>query len=233
VGELTPFPTDWQQALVIVAHPDDVEWGAAAAVAAWTDEGKQVAYLLVTRGEAGIAGLAPAETGPLREAEELASAGMVGVSDVTFLDHPDGRVLEGLSLRRDLAAAIRRVRPDLVVTLNPYDRWGSGPGAGWNSADHRAVGRAALDAVGDAGNEWIFPDLGGQVWSTRMVAVSGSPQPTHAVDVDGQHERAVASLSSHRAYLTALDPATEPEVAARRLVEQSLGTPARVAFELL
>lgn len=241
---LEPFPEDWERALVIVAHPDDIEWGMSAAVAVWTDGGRDVSYLLVTRGEAGIAGMEPAVAGPAREAEERASAAIVGVSSVSFLDHSDGRVEEGLVLRRELAGAIRRVRPEVVATLNPSDRWGSDPGAGWNSADHRAVGRSVLDAVADAANAWIFPELldddGLEPWAgTRWVALSGSAQPTHAVDVSAHLDQAVASLAAHRAYLEALQE-DDPEAFARRLVEQStaavasrFGGRAAVAFEVL
>ncbi|MCW2583885.1 MAG: LmbE family protein, partial [Klenkia sp.] len=116
-----PLPTDWSRALVIAAHPDDIEYGVAAAVAVWTAAGKQVHNLLATRGEAGIAGMPPAEAAPLREEEERRSAAVVGVTEVEFLDHRDGTLVEGPGLRRDLAAAIRRHRPELVVTLHGGD----------------------------------------------------------------------------------------------------------------
>ncbi|WP_328413225.1 PIG-L deacetylase family protein [Nocardia sp. NBC_00403] len=196
-------PEDWQRGLVIVAHPDDIEYGAAAAVARWTGQGKDIRYVLVTSGEAGMAGIPPAEAGPLREAEEIASAKVVGVHEVEFLGHPDGRVEENLALRRDLAAAIRRHRPELVVLFNFGDAWAPGYA---NSADHRAVGRAGLDAISDAGNEWIFPELSDLApWSPRWAAVVG-PTATHAVDVTDTLDQAAASLAEHRRYLEILSP---------------------------
>lgn len=195
-------PEDWQRGLVIVAHPDDIEYGAAAAVARWTGQGKDIRYVLVTSGEAGIAGMPPAEAGPLREAEEIAAAEVVGVHEVEFLGYPDGRVEESLGLRRDLAAAIRRHQPELVVLFNFGDTWAPGYA---NSADHRAVGRAALDAISDAGNEWIFPELTETPWSARLAAVVGR-NGTHAVDVTGTLEQAAASLAAHRRYLEVLSP---------------------------
>ncbi|WP_431969169.1 PIG-L deacetylase family protein [Nocardia sp. bgisy134] len=196
-------PEDWQRGLVIVAHPDDIEYGAAAAVARWTGQGKDIRYVLVTSGEAGIAGMPPAEAGPLRQAEEIASAKVVGVDQVEFLGYPDGRVQESLELRRDLAAAIRRHRPEMLVLFNFGDTWAPGYA---NSADHRAVGRAGLDAVSDAGNEWIFPELADlPPWSPRWAAVVG-PVATHAVDVTATVEQAAASLSEHRRYLEVLSP---------------------------
>ncbi|MEU6561008.1 PIG-L deacetylase family protein [Nocardia nova] len=198
---MEPLPEDWQRGLVIVAHPDDIEYGAAAAVARWTRQGKDIRYLLVTSGEAGIAGLPPGECGPLREREEIASAREVGVTEVEFLGYPDGRVEGGLGLRRDLAAAIRRHRPEMVVLFNFAENWGPGYA---NSADHRAVGRSALDAVSDAGNEWIFPDLTeSPIWSPRWAAVVG-PVVTHAVDVTETVSAAVDSLARHERYLSAL-----------------------------
>jgi len=237
---LPPLPADWRRALAIAAHPDDLEYGAAAAVAAWTDAGREVGYLLVTRGEAGIAGMAPERAGPVREAEQRAGAAEVGVTTVEFLDHRDGVIVKGPALRRDLARALRRHRPELVVTLNHHDHWGFG---GWNSADHRAVGRTVLDAVADAGNQWIFPELseeGLEPWGgVRWIAIAGSPRATHAVDVSATLEQAIASLAAHRAYLAALGD-EPPEQQARAFVERvtaaaapRFGGRAAIAFELI
>ncbi|MEV8021958.1 PIG-L family deacetylase [Streptomyces sp. NPDC086554] len=204
--QLTPMPEDWQRALAVVAHPDDLEYGCSAAIAGWTDGGREVAYLLASRGEAGIDTLEPATCGPLREREQRASAAVVGVSTVEFLDHKDGVIEYGTALRRDIAAAIRRHRPELVITLNHRDTWG---GVAWNTPDHVAVGRATLDAASDAGNRWIFPELieedGLEPWNgVRWVAVAGSSSPTHAADVTAGLERSVLSLLEHRTYIEVL-----------------------------
>jgi LmbE family N-acetylglucosaminyl deacetylase len=238
--ELEPMPEDWHRALAIVAHPDDLEYGAAGAVAAWTAAGHDVSYLLMTRGEAGIDGLPPDEAGPLRQAEQIASAAQVGVHSVDFLDYRDGVIEHTPDLRRDLVWAIREHRPGLVLTLNHHDYW---DGGGWNSADHRAVGRAVLDAVADAGNRWIFPELlerGAEPWKgVRWTAVAGSPWATHAVDISDTMDRAVASLAAHRTYLEALSD-TSPEQQARSFLETMaesagarFGGRAAVTFELL
>ncbi|MFH8569081.1 PIG-L deacetylase family protein [Streptomyces sp. NPDC017993] len=219
---LSPMPEDWQRALAIVAHPDDLEYGAAAAIAEWTAAGREITYLLVTRGEAGIDGLAPGESAVIREAEQRAGAALVGVDTVEFLDHRDGVIEAGTPLRRDLAAAIRRHRPELLITLNHHDTWG---GLHWNTPDHRVVGRAVMDAAGDAGNRWIFPDIsegdGPAPWGgVRWVAVAGSPHPTHAVEVGPGIDRAVASLASHGAYIRGLGAEQDPATYARGFVEQ-------------
>ncbi|NJQ00108.1 PIG-L deacetylase family protein [Streptomyces zingiberis] len=215
-GELAAFPAGWERCLAVVAHPDDLEYGAAAAVAVWTEQGKHVSYLLVTRGEAGIDGREPGECAPLREREQRESAAAVGVESVEFLDgYPDGVIEYGPGLRRDIAAAIRRHRPEVVLTLNHRETFG---GTVLNSPDHRAVGQAALDAVGDAGNRWIFPELsreGPAPWDgVRWVAVAASPRPTHAVDVTDGLERGVRSLLAHRAYIEGLT-CEDPESYAR------------------
>ncbi|MET9419845.1 PIG-L deacetylase family protein [Streptomyces sp. NPDC006540] len=238
--QLEEMPADWQRALAVVAHPDDLEYGCAAAIAGWTDQGREVAYLLATRGEAGIDGIAPAQCAPLREREQRASAAVVGVSVVEFLDHKDGVIEYGTDLRRDIAAAIRRHRPELVITLNHRDTWG---GTAWNTPDHRAVGRATLDAAADAGNRWIFPELiseqGLEPWDgVRWVAVAGSTSPTHAVDAGPGLERSVASLLEHRLYiegLTEQDPQEYCRTFLTRMAEMAAprfgGRPA-VTFEL-
>ncbi|WP_371619174.1 PIG-L deacetylase family protein [Streptomyces sp. NBC_00454] len=214
---LEPMPTDWQRALAVVAHPDDLEYGCAAAIADWTDGGREVVYLLATRGEAGIDTIDPVACAPLREAEQRASAAVVGVSTVEFLDYRDGVIEYNLALRRDIAAAIRRHRPELVITMNHRDTWGGADGGGWwNTPDHKAVGRATLDAAGDAGNRWIFPELiaeqGLEPWDgVRWVAVSGTTTPTHAADAGPGLERSVKSLMEHKAYIEVLtdeDPQT-------------------------
>lgn len=195
------FPEDWQRGLAVVAHPDDMEYGAAAAVARWTRQGKKFAYVLVSDGEAGISSIDPAEVGPLRRGEQEASCAIVGVSDVTFLGWPDGAIVEGLDLRAALTAEIRRYCPDVIVSINFRESWG---GPSWNHADHRAVGRALLDAVRDAGNPWLFRDRGAPWGGVRFVAFSGSPSPTHAVDTTETFDIGVRSLAAHRVYLANL-----------------------------
>lgn len=235
MDDLEALPEDWNRALAIAAHPDDLEYGAAGAIAAWTKRGKDVRYLLVTRGEAGIDSLSPAECGPLREREQVQAASLVGVSIVEFLEHKDGTIEYGLPLRRDLAAAIRRHQPELVVITNHHDVW---PGNGWNTPDHRNTGRAVLDAVADAGNRWIFPELSEEPWKgVRYVAVADSPQATHAVEVGDTMDEAVASLEAHRAYLDGLGD--HPMAHARGFLEYladitapSFGGRRATAFEL-
>ncbi|OBF86139.1 GlcNAc-PI de-N-acetylase [Mycobacterium sp. 852002-51163_SCH5372311] len=234
---LEHFPQDWRRALAVVAHPDDVEYGLAAAVAGFTAQGKQVAYLLASRGEAGIDDLPPEQTGPQREAEQRAAAAVVGVEHVDFLDYPDGTIMYSLALRRDIAAAIRRYRPELVLTLNHHDHW---PTGGWNMADHRAVGVAAIDAARDAGNRWIFPELADQgllAWGgVTMVAIGGSPHATHAVDVTDTFQTGMASLAEHRGYLAALGADSDPMPMLRDMAQhagQRLGTDLAAAFEIV
>lgn len=236
MNDLEEMPEDWQRALVLMAHPDDPEYGAGAAVAEWTAQGKEVAYTLASKGEAGIEGMPPAESAHVRAEEQQRACSHVGVDNLRFLDYPDGRIEEGLQLRRDLAREIRRSKPQLVITLNHHETWG--PGA-WNSADHRAVGRSVLDAAADASNGWIFEELsdeGFAPWDgVQWVAVL-SMRPTHYLEVSGESlERAVSSLAEHKRYLEALSPDPVREQAQRQ-VEMVTGGPGakrhRVGFEL-
>lgn len=223
---LEPLPEDWTRALAVVAHPDDMEYGAASAVARWTDQGKWVGYCLVTAGEAGIAGMEPAEATRLRRAEQEASCAAVGVDDLRYLGHPDGLVENDLALRRDLAEVIRATKPDVLVSINHRDSWG---GPSWNHVDHRNVGRALLDAARDAGNEWLFPDAGPAWPGVRFVAFGASPESGHCVDVTDTIDRGVASLACHRVYLDALDDPPDPDAFLRGAAER---TGADSPFEL-
>jgi LmbE family N-acetylglucosaminyl deacetylase len=224
---LTPLDeTTFDTVLCVVAHPDDLEYGTAAAVDKWVRAGKTVTYLLATRGEAGIDTVPPAEAGPLREAEERDGAARVGVEVVEFLDgFTDGVVEYGLPLRRAIAREIRIRRPDLVVTTTYADFF---PGGFVNQADHRAVGLATVDAKADAGNRWIFTDLldeGLEPWQAKQLLVTADPEPSHFVDTSEHFEAAVASLEAHDAYLAALGP-DYPKP--RDLLQMILSGPAEV-----
>ena len=198
--------------LCVVAHPDDMEYGMSAAVAKWVDQGIEVAYLLLTSGEAGMQ-IPPEEVGPLRAAEQRAACELVGVRDLTILNHPDGVLMPSLDLRRDIARQIRRFRPDAVVTMTweLHTGWG-----GLNQADHRVAGLAALDAIRDADNTWVFPELakdeGLPKWKARWLLVGAHSQPSHGVDVSGEPlAKGVASLAAHEQYLAALPDHPKPE----------------------
>ncbi|MFC7500556.1 PIG-L deacetylase family protein [Nocardioides sp. CPCC 206347] len=234
---LQPLDEDWQRALCIVAHPDDMEFGAAAAVARWTGQGKNVVYCMVTSGEAGIDGLDPDACRTVREAEQVTSAEIVGVDVVDFLRQPDGILEYGTALRRDLAAVVRRHRPEIVITGNFHPTWG---GRNLNQADHIAVGRAVLDAARDAGNRWIFAEQvaqGLEPWGgVREVWAFGSPESTHAVDTTATFDVGVESLKAHAAYIDGLgwenwDPREFLEGMARATGSR-LGVPFAAPFEV-
>ena len=236
---LPPLPEDWNQCLAVAAHPDDIEYGMASAVARWTQQGKSVTYLLVTRGEAGIDGMPPDQAAKVREQEERAGAREVGVEVVEFLDYPDGVVQEGLQLRSDIARIIRRRRPEVIVCGSYAIRMAF---ATVNQADHRAVGLATLDAARDAGNRWIFPHLvdddGLQPWSgVRFVAYGGDAQSSHGVDITGEPlERGIASLAAHASYLDGLgDAKPDPRRFLTWLAEESgalMSAEAAVLFDV-
>ncbi|MFD6186151.1 PIG-L deacetylase family protein [Streptomyces goshikiensis] len=230
---LERMPEDWENALVLAAHPDDIEFGSAGAVAVWTRKGRAVSYLLATRGEAGIDGMAPEQAAGVREAEQREAASRVGVAEVEFLGHPDGALRAGEELRGELVAAIRRHRPELVVVFNHHRRTGTGR---WNAPDHREFGMCALDALVDAGNRWLLPEAG-EPWSVKYVAVANSPEPTHAVDISTGLDAAVESLAAHASYLQGLGhppEAVRPAVSgqAQSVGARFGGVPA-AAFELI
>jgi LmbE family N-acetylglucosaminyl deacetylase len=202
---LPPLPDDtFERVLCVVAHPDDLEYGTSAAIAKWVDQGIEVAYLLLTRGEAGMPN-PPQETARIRKAEQEAACAAVGVTDLTILEHPDGMLVYSIDLRRDIALQIRRFRPDVVLTSNfDFDTpWGL------NQADHRAAGLATVDAVRDAGNPWVFAEqLSDGIMmphSPRLLLVAGDSNPTHGTAVSAENlDRSIASLTAHTEYLAAL-----------------------------
>lgn len=234
---LEPLPEDWTRALAVVAHPDDLEFGAAAAIARWTGQGKDIVYCMVTSGEAGIDGLPPEECRPVREAEQVESARLVGVTEVEFLRLPDGILEYGVPLRREIAAVVRRHRPEIVITGNFRETFG---GRNLNQADHIAVGRAVLDAVRDAGNRWVFPEQltdGLEPWGgVREVWAAASPEATHGVDTTATFDAGVASLEAHAAYIEGLGwedfDAREFLEGFGRAVGQRMGVALATSFEV-
>jgi LmbE family N-acetylglucosaminyl deacetylase len=198
-----PSPlTDVERVLVVTAHPDDVDFGAAATVAAWTQAGIQVSYCICTSGDAGGFDDTPRDQmAPLREAEQKAAAVEVGVHDVTFLRYPDGRLTPSIELRRDISREIRRVRPDRVLTQSPEIWWKR---LGASHPDHRAAGEAAVAAVyPDARNPFAHPELladeGLEAWAVREIWIMAAPEERvdHAVDVTATADRKIAALRAH------------------------------------
>jgi len=186
--------------LCVVAHPDDIDFGAAGTIAGWTAAGTEVSYCIVTDGDAGGFDETPRDQmGPLRRAEQTAAAKEVGVTDLHFLGHPDGRLELTLDLRRDITRVIRQVRPQRVVTTSPERFWER---IGASHPDHMTVGESTLRAVyPDARNPFAFPELladeGLEAWTVDEVWVSASPRADHAVDVTDLVDRKFAALRSH------------------------------------
>lgn len=203
--EPQPFPADWDSLLVLVPHPDDPEYGTAAAVAKWTAAGKTVRYALASRGEAGIAGMDPQRAGPLREAEQRRAAAIVGVSHVDFWDFPDSNIRNTPALRAKIAAVIAELRPDVVVAIHGGAQFA--PGAP-NQADHIEFAAAVTDVWDGLDNppRWLFQN---------------GPAPTHVEFVDGYLDTAVDSLAAHEVYLSVLDPQTPVREQARAVIDMT------------
>jgi LmbE family N-acetylglucosaminyl deacetylase len=190
-----------ERALVIVAHPDDADFGAAGTVATWTDEGIEVTYCVITDGDAG--GFDPSvprsEIGGIRQAEQRAAAKEVGVEDVVFLGYPDGQLFVTLDLRRDISRVIRQKRPQRVLLQSPERNWeriyASHP-------DHLAAGEAAMCAVyPDARNPFTHLELaeeGLEAWTVAEVWVmSTGGGANRYIDVTDVFDRKVAALRAH------------------------------------
>jgi LmbE family N-acetylglucosaminyl deacetylase len=193
-----------QRALCVMAHPDDVDFGSAGTVAAWVKAGIEVSYCLVTDGDAG--GFDPsvprAEIAGIRRAEQTAAAEELGVTDLTFLGYPDGRLEVSMDLRRDISRVIRQKRPDRVICQSPernYARiFASHP-------DHLAAGEATLCAVyPDARNPFTFTELmdeGLEPWTVREVWMGAMQNPNRFVDISDTVELKLAALRRHDSQL--------------------------------
>lgn len=190
-----------ERVLLVAAHPDDVDFGSAGSVARWVDAGAEVAYCIVTDGDAG--GFDPAvprsEIPGIRQAEQIAAAKAVGVTDVVFLGYPDGRLEVTLDLRRDISREIRRVRPRRVVMQSPersYTRmYASHP-------DHLATGEATMCAVyPDARNPFahveLLADEGLEAWTVEEVLIAGGSRPDVFSDITNTFDRKIEALLCH------------------------------------
>ena len=193
--------SDVSRVLVVTAHPDDVDFGAAGTVATWTDAGIEVTYAILTSGEAGEAfpDTPRSEVGALRESEQIAAAKCVGVTDVRFLHWPDGRLTPSLELRRDISRVIRQVRPERILIpsaeLDLERIYASHP-------DHRAVGEAAIAAVyPDARNPWAHTELleveGLEPWTVPETWVMSMKNAAQPVDITDVFDRKLAALQAH------------------------------------
>jgi len=222
----------------VTAHPDDVDFGSAGTVAAFTAAGVEVTYCIVTNGDAGGSDRAQSRSdmADLRQDEQRAAAAVVGVSEVHFLGHPDGRVQPTLELRRDISRVIRQVRPERVLTQSPERNWdfiyASHP-------DHLAAGEAAVCAVyPDARNPFAHPELladeGLEPWSVSelWIMAPGTHSAGIAVDTTSTVERKVAALMCHKSQIG------DPDGVAQRVRTMALaqgdlaGLPAGSSAEL-
>ena len=200
--EIPDFATDEgvERVLVIVAHPDDIDFGTAGSVATWTDAGIEVTYCLVTSGEAGgdDRTMARADMAALREEEQTTAAKHVGVTDLRFLEYPDGRVEYTLDLRRDVSRVIRQVRPQRVISMSPernFERvYASHP-------DHLATGQATMAAVyPDSRNPFAHSELleeGLEPWTVPQLWIQLRGESNVFVDTTDVFDRKLAALSSH------------------------------------
>lgn len=213
---LTREPTLWQparalrRAMVIVAHPDDAEFGCAGTVARWVDEGTAVRYLVLTDGASGSqdAAITRERLARTRREEQRAACAAVGVHDVVFQGHPDGYLEASLALRREVAAEIRRFRPEVVVTTNPEMRWS--PWGMVNHPDHRAAGDLVLHAVNPAASSRLWDatllDEGLEPWEPAEAWLASFGDGLDLVDVSTTFDRKIAALRCHVSQLGDWDP---------------------------
>ncbi len=207
-----PMDTKPAYAVVFTPHPDDAEFGVAGTVARWVREGKDVVYVVCTNGDKGTSDpdMDPARLARIREQEQLEAAGILGVREVVFLRYPDAAVEDTPPFRKDLVRAIRKFRPEVVVTADPYRKYL------WHR-DHRIVGRAVLDAVFPYARDFhVFPELyheeGLEPHKVQRVLLWGSPETNCRLDITPTWELKMAALACHRSQIP---PERFPQMEAR------------------
>jgi LmbE family N-acetylglucosaminyl deacetylase len=199
-----------KQAMVIVAHPDDIEFGSAGTAARWVQEGAEVCFVLVTSGDVGIAkpDITRAEAAAVREAEQLAAAAVLGVKDVVFLRESDGYVVNTLDLRKRLVREIRRFKPEVVICGDPSVFFVDNSYI--NHPDHRAVAAAALDAIFPAaGQPHVFQELeaeGLAAHKVRKVYVEGWGGGDTWINISTVIDRKIEALRKHTSQMGEWDP---------------------------
>ncbi|HEU5423739.1 MAG TPA: PIG-L deacetylase family protein [Nitrolancea sp.] len=205
-------PEERKVAMVVVAHPDDAEFGSAGTLAKWAKEGWDVYQVIVTDGASGGSDEAT-EVGPearrkmtaTRKAEQRKAAEVLGVKDVIFLDYPDGEVQPTLELRKDIVRLLRTYRPTRVICPSPDRTWTPAYAIGRYHPDHLAVGQAAMAAVYPASqNPWDFPELLQQGLGPHKIKelyVAGAPVINHAVDISDTIDQKIEALRAHHSQL--------------------------------
>jgi LmbE family N-acetylglucosaminyl deacetylase len=191
-----------ERGLVVVSHPDDAEFGAAATIAHLTQVGVRVDYVVTTDGGRGTEDpqVTPEMLAAIRQSEQRAAADVLGVDEIVHLGYPDGYLTASLDLRRDVTRQIRRFRPDLVITQNPQRRLDHNPFIG--HPDHLATGEATLASVYPAARDRLnFPELldeGLEPWKVRQVLLTGVEEPNLWVDVADTFDLGLDALRQHR-----------------------------------
>jgi LmbE family N-acetylglucosaminyl deacetylase len=198
---VTPLPdSDIKRVLVVMAHPDDCDFGAGGTIAQWTSQGIEVSYCIITNGDQGgeESGIPVEEMAKVRQQEQRDAGKALGVTQITYLNYRDGWLMPSIELRKEIVKAIRIAKPDRMVVQSPERNWeriySSHP-------DHLAAGETAIQAVyPDSRNPFAFPELkaaGLEPWRVREVWITGSPTPNHFVDITETFSKKMAALHAH------------------------------------
>jgi LmbE family N-acetylglucosaminyl deacetylase len=226
----------FSRALVVIAHPDDAEFGAAGTIARWVDAGTAVTYLVVTDGASGSADpeMTRERLAAIRCEEQRAACAALGISSIEFLGYLDGYLEPSIKVRRQIAAAIRRYRPEAIMTLNPNVRWA--PWGYINHPDHRAVGDLVLHSINPAASTRLWDptliDEGLEPWDVSELWMMGFGEGQDRVDITGTFDRKLTALRAHASQLNGWDP--EPRLRERAgNVGKDVGVELAEAFTVL
>ena len=199
--ERVEIPEGVTRALVVTAHPDDVDFGAGGTVMALIKAGVQVTFCICTDGDAGgfDDSTDRSEIPAIRRAEQVAAAAVYGVTDVRFLGYKDGYLEPSHDVQRDIVRVMRQVQPQLVLTQSPERNWERLPAS---HPDHMAAGEATARALYPAvRNPYAYPELrdneGLEAWTVNWLWLQGHVEPNHWIDTTEFFSRKVNALEAH------------------------------------
>ncbi|MEJ7654179.1 MAG: PIG-L deacetylase family protein [Chloroflexia bacterium] len=215
--------------LVVVAHPDDMEFTCGGAIAKWADAGSSVHLVVATSGDKGTKDreTSPHTMADIREREQAEAAKVLGIQKLTFLRHRDGELEVSMAFRNQLSSVIRTTSPEALVTHDPWRAYQIHP-------DHRAIGTVSIDAIVAARDHLYVPEqllAGLEPHHTSHIFLFSTDSPDHLEDVSDFMDRKMDALGCHHSQLDHLPNWRDRVIEWCRLTGERIGVSYAEAFK--